>query len=112
MVARSDIIFAAGVPKERVTSATVIRSVLTTCVRRRPEPQWIPSRPTSNFAGLGAPTSSASWLISTDIHHPQFLTVTTYQALHSAHTGRKEVEEEDNETAESNGVKAEAEHDR
>jgi superfamily II DNA or RNA helicase len=64
--------------------------------------QWI-DRFISLFIPLGA--RRPPW-ISTDIRHPAFLTVATYQALHCALVGREGIEEEDHEEVHSNGAKA------
>lgn len=65
--------------------------------------QWI-----DRFAHLFLPAdcSMPDWII-TDIKHPRFLTVSTYQALHSAYSGfvdeeEAEPEEEINENGEDN----------
>jgi superfamily II DNA or RNA helicase len=64
--------------------------------------QWI-DRFISLFIPSGA--SRPRW-ITTDIRHPEFLTVATYQALHCALVGSEGIEDDDNGEADSNHAKA------
>jgi superfamily II DNA or RNA helicase len=54
--------------------------------------QWV-----DRFVELFLQTKRIPQWISTDIHNPEFLTVTTYQALHTAISGTAPIKEEDNE---------------
>jgi superfamily II DNA or RNA helicase len=64
--------------------------------------QWI-DRFISLFIPSGA--SRPRW-ITTDIRHPGFLTVATYQALHCALVGHEGIEEDDDGEGDSSGVTA------
>lgn len=54
--------------------------------------QWI-----QRFCELFIQTSESPEWISTDIRHPQFMTVVTYQGLHAACTNQEEIEEDPEE---------------